>query len=88
MISQEDVSLYKFSFTDKKDVYVVWLEDGTTRGLNDSLPVEDVTLKDIHAQDVLEIPLKGSDESRRSFQNTNRGCEIEVSPTPVIILSL
>lgn len=82
---EQDLSLYKFSFANQKDCYVVWIEDKKTRGLNDALLSKKVTLKGINANAVLEIPMSDTGAKKVNFQNTDEGCEFAASSTPIFI---
>jgi hypothetical protein len=86
--SPEGTSLYKFTFSGKdKIIWVAWLDDERTRGVNTPIINKTIVLKGVNPQRAFEIPTKGNKAESVSFSKQGDGIEVKISPTPVFFFN-
>jgi hypothetical protein len=85
--SPEGTSLYKFTFSGKdKIIWVAWLDDERTRGVNTPIINKTIVLKGVNPQRAFEIPTKGNKSESVSFSKQGDGIEVKLSPTPLLFI--
>jgi hypothetical protein len=79
------VSLYQFNFSDgRSPVWVAWVEDKRTRGVNALLKPHEVTLNNVLPSVAIEIPTNGKKPKTVQFNKTQGGIYVALTATPVI----
>jgi len=83
----KNVEMFKFSFPEpKKMVWVVWLNENKTRGMDDPLPKANIVLKEFTATASVQLcPTTNDACVSTSFSPSPGGLALEISPTPIII---
>jgi hypothetical protein len=83
----EGVELYRFTFAPPRPpVWVAWLKETKVRGLNDSLPVREVTLKGVKGPAIVwTTPTTTVMPKGEPWGRPGEDIVLRLSPTPVVI---